>query len=150
MLRAGTSPVRVPDEVDFFNLPNPSVHFTALGSTQLVTEMSTRNLHGGKKRPVGRTDKLAVICEPNIWKCGSLNLSQHCTGITLPFYISGHGGTYASTKLRFCRSCLAYWNNCCVYHSFWKGEMGGRKDRQVARVTERLVTIICNTARVTR
>jgi hypothetical protein len=24
MLQAGSSPVRVPDEVDFFNLPNPS------------------------------------------------------------------------------------------------------------------------------
>jgi hypothetical protein len=35
-----------PDEVDFFfsNLLNPSGRAMALGSTQLLTEMSTRNL----------------------------------------------------------------------------------------------------------
>jgi hypothetical protein len=65
MLQAGRSPVRVPDEVDFFNLPNPSSHTMALLSTQPLREMSTRNLPGGKKRPARRTDNLAAICEPN-------------------------------------------------------------------------------------
>jgi hypothetical protein len=32
------------DEVDFLNLPNPSGHTMALGSTQRLTEMSIRNL----------------------------------------------------------------------------------------------------------
>jgi hypothetical protein len=45
------SPVRVPNEVDFFNLPNPYSRTMALGSTQPLTEMSTRNLPGGKGRP---------------------------------------------------------------------------------------------------
>jgi hypothetical protein len=40
---AGSSP----DEVDFFNLPNPSSRTMALGSTQPLSEMSTRNLPGG-------------------------------------------------------------------------------------------------------
>jgi hypothetical protein len=40
---AGSSP----DEVDFSNLPNPSSRTMALGSTQLLTEMSTRDLPGG-------------------------------------------------------------------------------------------------------
>jgi hypothetical protein len=44
MLQAGRSRVRVPDEVDFFNVPNPSSRTMALGSTQPLTEMSTRNL----------------------------------------------------------------------------------------------------------
>jgi hypothetical protein len=35
------------DEVDFFNLPNPTSRTIALGSTQLLTEMTTRNLPGG-------------------------------------------------------------------------------------------------------
>jgi hypothetical protein len=48
----------------------------ALVSTQPLREMSTRNLREGKKRPVRRADNLAAICEPNVWKCGSLNLSQ--------------------------------------------------------------------------
>jgi hypothetical protein len=66
MLQAGRSPVRVPDEVDFFNLPNPSSRTTALGSTQPLTEMSTRNSPGGKKRPARWADNLAAICEPNV------------------------------------------------------------------------------------
>jgi hypothetical protein len=36
-----------PDEVDFFNLPNPSSRIMAPGSTQPLTEMSTTNLPGG-------------------------------------------------------------------------------------------------------
>jgi hypothetical protein len=66
MLRAGRSPVRVPDEVDFFNLPNPSSRTMALGSTQPLTEMSTRNFPGGKKRPARRADNLVAIYEPNV------------------------------------------------------------------------------------
>jgi hypothetical protein len=35
------------DEVDFFNLSNPSSCTMALGSTQPLTEMSTTNFPGG-------------------------------------------------------------------------------------------------------
>jgi hypothetical protein len=66
MLQAGRSPVRVPDEVDFFNLPNPSSCTMALGSTQPLTEISTRKFPGGKKQPVRRADNLAAIYEPNV------------------------------------------------------------------------------------
>jgi hypothetical protein len=66
MLQAGRSPDRVPDEVDFFNLPNPSSRTMALGSTQPLTEMSSRILPGGKRRPARRTDNLAAICELNV------------------------------------------------------------------------------------
>jgi hypothetical protein len=48
----------------------------ALGSTQPLTEMSTRSLPGGKERPARRADNLAAIYAPNVWKCGSLNLPQ--------------------------------------------------------------------------
>jgi hypothetical protein len=51
MLQAGSSLVRVPDEVDFLNLSNPSSSTMALGSTQPLTEMSTRNFPGGKTLP---------------------------------------------------------------------------------------------------
>jgi hypothetical protein len=37
----------IPDEVEFFNLPNPSRRNMALGSTQPLIEMGTRNLPGG-------------------------------------------------------------------------------------------------------
>jgi hypothetical protein len=56
MLQARRSPVRVPNEVNFFNLPNPSSRIVALGSTQNLTEMNTRNLPGGKSgRRIGLT-----------------------------------------------------------------------------------------------
>jgi hypothetical protein len=48
MLQAGMSGVRVPMRwIFFFNLPNPFNPTMALGSTQPLTEMSTRNLPGG-------------------------------------------------------------------------------------------------------
>jgi hypothetical protein len=65
MLQAGRSPVRIP-EVNFFSLPNPSSRTIALGSTQPLTKMSTRNLPGGMKPPVHRADNLAAIDELNV------------------------------------------------------------------------------------
>jgi hypothetical protein len=49
MLQAGSSPVRVPVEEDFFNIPNSSSRTMALGSTQPLTEMCIRNLPEDKK-----------------------------------------------------------------------------------------------------
>jgi hypothetical protein len=57
----------ISDEVTgFFNWPNPSSRTMTLGSTQPVTEMSTRNLPGGKERPACKADNLTVICEQTV------------------------------------------------------------------------------------
>jgi hypothetical protein len=61
----GSIPVEV---IGFFNSPNTSSRTMALGSTQPLTEMSTRNLSGGKGQPEGKADNLMAICEPNVWK----------------------------------------------------------------------------------
>jgi hypothetical protein len=59
------------------------------GRLSLLTEMSTRKLPRGKKRPARRADNLAAMYEPNVWKCGSLKpsatlrASTACTEITL-------------------------------------------------------------------
>jgi hypothetical protein len=37
----------------------------ALGSTQPITEISTRNLPGSKGRPAHKADSFIGICEPN-------------------------------------------------------------------------------------
>jgi hypothetical protein len=42
---------------------NPSSLTMALGSTQPLTEMSTRNLLGGKGRPASKADNLTAICK---------------------------------------------------------------------------------------
>jgi hypothetical protein len=38
----------------------------ALESTQPLTEVSTRNLPGGKGLPVPKADNLSAICEPTV------------------------------------------------------------------------------------
>jgi hypothetical protein len=40
----------------------------ALGSTQPLIEMSTRNLPGGKEGPVRKADNLTAIYEPIVYK----------------------------------------------------------------------------------
>jgi hypothetical protein len=65
MLQAGRSRVRVPmRSLEFSNLPSASSRIMALGSTQLLTEMSTRNHPGGKGRPARKIDNVTAICEP--------------------------------------------------------------------------------------
>jgi hypothetical protein len=50
MLQAGRLRVQFTiRSLDFFNLPNPSSRTIALGSTQPLTEMSTRKIRGGVK-----------------------------------------------------------------------------------------------------
>jgi hypothetical protein len=56
---ADSIPVEV---IGFFNSPNPSSRNMALGSTHPLTEMSTRNLPGGKGRPARKADNLTAIC----------------------------------------------------------------------------------------
>jgi hypothetical protein len=57
----------IPDEIiGFFNWPNPYSRTMALESSQPLTEMSTRNLLGGKRRPERKADNLTAICEPTV------------------------------------------------------------------------------------
>jgi hypothetical protein len=61
MLQAGRSPIRVPDEMDFFNEPDSSSRTVSLGSTQPLKEMNTRNFPGSIKRPARRADNIAAV-----------------------------------------------------------------------------------------
>jgi hypothetical protein len=59
----------IPDEViTFFNWPNPSSCTMAMGSIQPLTEMSTRNLPGGKGRPARGANNFTAISESTVYK----------------------------------------------------------------------------------
>jgi hypothetical protein len=81
----------IPDVTGFFYLPNPFSRTMDLGSTQPLTETSTRNLPGVKGRPAHKADNPTTICETSR-KSGSPDVSQPygpprpVTGIALPFY----------------------------------------------------------------
>jgi hypothetical protein len=65
MLQSGKSRVRFSTRwLDFFNWSNSSSRRMALGSTQPLTEMSTRNLPEGKGRPARKADNHIAIFEP--------------------------------------------------------------------------------------
>jgi hypothetical protein len=69
MLQAERSPVQIPmRSLDFFNWPNPSSCTMALGLTQPLTGMSSRNRPGGQGRPASGADNLTTICEPTVLK----------------------------------------------------------------------------------
>jgi hypothetical protein len=84
-LQAGRSRDRIPDEVDFFNLPNPSSRSTALRSTQPLTEMSTRNIPGGEGRPALKAGNLTAICEPIVYKNVGASTSHSPMGLTASY-----------------------------------------------------------------
>jgi hypothetical protein len=54
----------IPDVIGFFNGPNPSNRTMALGSTEPLTEMGTRDLSRDKGRSARKADDLTAVCEP--------------------------------------------------------------------------------------
>jgi hypothetical protein len=68
----------------------------ALGFTQPLTKMSTRNLPGGKGWLARNADNLTAICEPIVWKMWeprhltTLRASKACYGdsFTFTFYFT--------------------------------------------------------------
>ena len=53
----------------------PSDRSMALGSTQPLVKMSTRNISWGQRRPVREADLTTFMCRIS-WKSGSLNLLE--------------------------------------------------------------------------
>jgi hypothetical protein len=57
-----------PDVIGFHNGPYPSCRTIALGSTQPLMEMSTRNHPEDKWWSERKADNFAAICEPIFYK----------------------------------------------------------------------------------
>jgi hypothetical protein len=59
----------IADEVTvFFNIPNHYICIMSVRWTQPLTEMSTRKLPWGEKRPAHKAENLDVICERIVQK----------------------------------------------------------------------------------
>jgi hypothetical protein len=70
----------IPDEViGFLNLAIPSRRRMALGFTQPLTEMSTRNLPGGKARSANKAHNHSIICEPTVQTMWEGSSASHNT-----------------------------------------------------------------------
>jgi hypothetical protein len=86
----------------------------ALGSTQPLTEMSTRNLPGGKGWRARRADYLTANFSRLCRKCGSLNVSQPygpsrpVTGIDLPIALGATNFTFEFKNMFLKFDFLAY------------------------------------------
>jgi hypothetical protein len=82
----------IPDVIGFFNWPKPSSRTMTLVSTQLLTEMSTRNLPGGKGRLARGADNPTSICElivQKMWeprRLTTLWASTACYSYNLTFF----------------------------------------------------------------
>jgi hypothetical protein len=57
----------------------------ALGSTQSLTEMSTRNIPWGERRPANKADNLTAICEPIVYKNVGASTSHRPMGVHGPY-----------------------------------------------------------------
>jgi hypothetical protein len=68
MLQAGRSQFRFKVSLDFSTDLILPAALWPYGRLILLTEMSTRNLPGGKGRPVCKADNLTAICEPLVYK----------------------------------------------------------------------------------
>jgi hypothetical protein len=64
MLKARMTRVRFPIRLSNFSVDNPSSRTMALESTQPLTEVSTRNLPGDKRRRAHVADNITAIRKP--------------------------------------------------------------------------------------
>jgi len=82
--------------IGIFHWHNPSSRTMAFGSTQPLTEMSTRNISWGVKAVSALGWQPYHLHVPTVMKSGSLNLLQPsgpvkaCSGIALPMPLTFH------------------------------------------------------------
>jgi hypothetical protein len=141
MLQDKSSRVRFPMR-SFFNWPNSSIRTMTLGSTQPLTEMSTRNLPKGKGRPVRKADNLTAISEPIVYKMWdprrltTLLASKACYRESFTFFlfyllavrslINGKGFCSircAENRYRFSSQWTSKAKGLAPNHLYWRASM---------------------------
>ena len=70
-----------------FHWCNPSGRTIALGSTQPLTEISTKNIPGGKRRPAHRADNLDTCADCfEIWEPQPPRTLRACPGLCRDYF----------------------------------------------------------------
>jgi hypothetical protein len=123
MLQAGRSWVQfVVRSLYFFNLPNPSSRTMTLGSTQPLTEMSTRNLPGRVNGGQGMNLRSLLPSVSRLSrKCWSLNVPQPCgppwpvtvIGLHFFFLFNFTGGSHTDRSTFAGGQALMASGTCC-------------------------------------
>ena len=104
----------IPDGVTgIFRWHNPSGRTMALGLTQPLTEMSTRNISWGKKRPVSRTDKLTTFMCRLCWNLGA-STSWNPQGLSRPVMGLFCFWSLVKNYLPLYRACINVWRQIAV------------------------------------
>jgi hypothetical protein len=119
-----TVPGSIPGGVTwFFSDIFPSDRTMALGSTQPLVKMSTRNISSEQRWPVREAYNLATFMCRMSWKSGSLNFMElsrphracYGTALPLPFYVKKNTQVKLTIKLYICLFIVhsVYWISCC-------------------------------------
>jgi len=114
----------IPDGViELFHRHNPSGRTMALGSTQTLTEMSTRNISWGQSRPVRRAENLTTFMWLLSWNLEPSGPVQACNGIALLYRNINLdielSNTKITTKVVKIDSNSSSWYGCYCIDKIW-------------------------------
>jgi hypothetical protein len=134
MQRDGRSRLRLPKSLlDVFNWRYPSSTHVALKSTQPPTEMSTKNLPGGKWRPARKAHIFTAICkstfqkiwEPRCFRALWAFTACYRDSFTLYFYLIAVWDIVAHNRLcRNVATCQQSGLRVCLSWCMGRGSLG--------------------------
>ena len=103
----------IPDgDIGIFHWHNPSSRTMVLGLTQPLTEISTRNISWGQRRPVRRADNLTTFVCRLSWNVGA-STSWNPQGLSRPVMVLFYLYLFTSWwwAINMPETCRGWWRN---------------------------------------